>query len=69
MAKPRPLSLTRLPATILRFVHKVRKLGDIGRAPPRLVAGEPASLYSADVQIREPQMTWGARASDQEFVK
>jgi hypothetical protein len=33
------------------------------------IAGEPASLYSADVQIREPQMTWGARASDQEFVE
>jgi hypothetical protein len=47
------------------------QLGDSRCNASRLIAGETASLYSADVQIREPQMD-GDRdigLRHQEFVK
>jgi hypothetical protein len=41
---------------------QLRQLGDIRRDPSRLIPGETTSLYSADVQLREPQRI-GDRAS------
>ena len=50
-----------------------RQLGDIRRDPSRLIPGETTSLYSADVQLREPQRIgdWGSCIGlrYQEFVK
>jgi|307.fasta_scaffold23092_3 hypothetical protein len=52
---------------------QLRQLGDIRRDPSRLIPGETTSLYSADVQLREPQRIgdWGSCIGlrYQEFVK